>query len=208
MVSWLPCLLRMLALLPHLHTHPTSNLCCFLFPGGSSLIPPSQASWADSFCSSPKRAGENELPMASARVRFSLLWWPWACWERQASDRAWSSVLLSSTWDPRQGHAAFLVSWHLRASVNSKVTLSVCRPQWKYYDLSSWAQGNLIINKVISFAGVFSNPQAREVFGYSMPGKLGCQINTLCENWGRRSPVSWYTNLPLRISFHSDYQLD
>lgn len=26
-----------------------------------------------------------------------------------------------------------------------------------------------------------------------------CQFNTLCENWGQRSPVSWYTNLPLRI---------
>lgn len=34
------------------------------------------------------------------------------------------------------------------------------RPQLKYYDLAPRAQGNLIINKVILFAGVFYNPQA------------------------------------------------
>lgn len=179
----------------HPHTH-TTNLCCFLFPGGSSLVPPSQASWADSFCSSPKQTGENELPMASASMRFSLLWWPWARWVRKASHRAWSSVLLSSIWDPRQGHAAFLVCWHLRAFINIMVTLSVCRPQLKYYDLSSWAQGNLIINKVISFAGVFSNPQAWKCLDTTCQGSWAVRL-IHCVKIGARGHQSPDTQISL-----------
>ena len=141
---------------------PTSAASSFQV---SFLGPPSQAYWADSFCVFLRTV----LPVLPVPSRLPC-WGGPGCPSQPDTTQGSAFLPLSLISETLHGPCALLSTFVSRGLRLHIVPPSVWSSQFKYYDLPPRVHGNLIISKVISFASVCYNPQARK---RPDPGCLG-----------------------------------
>ena len=132
----------------------------------SFLGPPPQAYWADSFCIFLRTV----LPVLPARGFPS--WGGPGCPSQPDTAQGSAFLLLSLISETLYGPCALLSTFVSRGLCFHIVSPSIWSSQFKYYDLPPQVHRNLIIRKIISFAGVCCNPQA---WKRPDPGCLGSQ---------------------------------